>query len=156
MNNIDLSSGQQYLLPTGTVIHLSETEISAVNSNGQAVTVNVDERGVELASTAGYELISETTDDGVVETLDNGNTITTYTTTKVWHKDEVTSPVNEHYVGQVLYTSKGFTSTAEAQAHMLAVSAEWWAYADANVINVDISWAGGNPYYVTIVVSEIY
>lgn len=54
------------------------------------VTDNVEESGNVLSSTEGYSLVSETTDGGVVQTLENGNTITTYTTTRVWKKNEVT------------------------------------------------------------------
>lgn len=139
---------------TTKVWRLAETPPTPTNED-RYITINIDTNGNVLSFVEGYSFVSEST-QSAVQTLDNGNTITTYTTTRVWQKDEVTPPVNEHYVGQVLYTSEGFTSTAEAQAHMLAVSAKWWAYADANGINVDISWSGANPYYVKVVVSEIY
>lgn len=224
VNNIDLSSGQQYSLPVGTVIHFSESEIKAVNSNGQAinngvkvndsnkivankpigtdvskdvadgkasnsdivgtpdntgklpapntggntdpsnpvtpevpvepeipvippvvdpenpiepekpiepstptnkdvyVTVNVDENGSVLDSTAGYEFISESTAKSV-ETLENGNTVTTYTTTKVWKESSnPTDPTNENkYVtinvdtnGAVLSSVEGYSFVSES------------------------------------------
>lgn len=313
VNNIDLSSGQQYSLPVGTVIHFSESEIKAVNSNGQAinngvkvndsnkivvnkpigtdvskdvadgkasnidivgtpdntgklpapntggtikpeekpstggdngavkpvdptnptnpvdpekpvaptnkdvyVTVNVDENGSVLDSTAGYEFVSEATDKKVdtfengntvttytttktwkessnptdptnenkyvtinvdtngnvlssvegysfvseatqsgVETLPNGNTVTTYTTTKTWKKDEVTPP-SDFYVGQVLYTSKAFATSAEANTHMWEISTEWFDFGYANNIAVKpSSFGGGGKYYVTVTVEAL-
>lgn len=307
INNIDLSSDQQYSLPVGTVIHFSESEIKAVNSNGQAinngvkandsnkivvnkpigtdvskdvadgktsnsdivgnpdntsklpapntggttkpeekpsiggdngsvkptepvapekpvaptnkdvyVTVNVDENGSVLDSTSGYEFVSEVTDKKVdtlengntvttytttktwkesskptdptnenkyvtinvdtngnvlssvegysfvsestqseVETLPNGNTVTTFTTTKTWKKDEVTPP-SDFYVGQVLYTSKAFATSAEANTHMWEVSTEWFDFGYANNISVKPSaFGGGGKYYVTVTVEAL-
>ncbi|MGM0122908.1 hypothetical protein IGI37_000274 [Enterococcus sp. AZ194] len=252
VNNIDLSSGQQYSLPVGTVIHFSQSEIKATNSNGQAlnngvkvndsnkivkdkpigtdvskdvangkasnrdvvgtpdntgklpnpnnnsgsekpakpeekpstggdkgnnggnngggtgtenpskptnptepekpnepnkptepekpvdpekpeepskptnkdvyVTVNVDESGTVLNSTKGYDFISESTAKKV-ETLDNGNTVTTYTTTKVWRLAEKPStPTNEDkYVtvnvdtnGAILSSTEGYSFVSES------------------------------------------
>ncbi|MCC4311604.1 hypothetical protein [Carnobacterium maltaromaticum] len=80
------------------------------------LTVNVVENGSVLDSTSGYEFVSEATQSGV-ETLQNGNTVTTFTTTKTWKKDEVTPP-SDFYVVQVLYTSIAFATSAEANTHM--------------------------------------
>lgn len=225
INNINLSNGEQFTMPVGTVINFSESEIKAVNSNGQAVnegvqvndsnkivkdkpigtdvskdvsngtvtnndvvgqpdntgklpapntggttkpeekpstggdtnpvkpveptnpvdptnptnpvdpekptaptnkdvyvTVNVDENGSVLDSTAGYEFISESTAKSV-ETLENGNTVTTYTTTKVWKESgKPTDPTNENkYVtinvdtkGTVLSSVVGYSFVSES------------------------------------------
>jgi LysM repeat protein len=119
------------------------------------VTVDVDENGVSIASTDGYTFQFESTSKGV-ETLPNGNTITTYTTTRVWKKDAVTPPENTHYVGQVLYSKGGFATMDEADAHINEIEDQWFAYAFANNIAVSPSWSGsaGN-YTVTVTVTAI-
>ncbi|AGR09988.1 hypothetical protein ACR43T_000514 [Listeria monocytogenes] len=120
------------------------------------VTVNVDESGNVLSSTSGYSLVSESTDGGVVQTLENGNTITTYTTTRVWKKDAVTPPTDEFYVGQVLHQSQNFATPAEAELHMYDIAGTWYAYADAHGIDVDINAeGGGGAYYVKVVVTAV-
>lgn len=256
VNNINLSSGEQFTLKVGTVIHFSEAQIKAVNSNGHAindgvkvndsnkivvdkligvdvskevtdgkasnsdivgtpdntaklpapntngnlepsnpitpevptepqipiippvvdpetpvepekptepstptnkdvyVAVNIDEKGAVLESTIGYDFVSESTDKKI-DTLENGNTVTTYTTTKVWKKKDVTPP-SDFYVGQVLYTSKAFATSAEANTHMWEVSAEWFDFGYANNISVKPSaFGGGGKYYVTVTVEAL-
>lgn len=61
------------------------------------VTVNVDTNGTVLSSTDGYDFVSESTTSNTV-TASNGDTTTTYTTTKVWKLKE-TAPTNP-YMGQ--------------------------------------------------------
>lgn len=121
------------------------------------VTVDVDESGNVLASTEGYSLVSESTDGGVVEVInEKGDTVTTYTTIRVWKKDAVTPPENNHYVGQVLYRSQNFVKPAEAERHMYDIAGTWYDYADAHGINVDINAeGGGGAYYVKVVVAAV-
>lgn len=190
VNNINLTSGEQFVLQVGTVINFSESEIKATNSNGQAIndgvqtndsnkivadkpvgadvsaevthgnistgdiigkpdntdklptpnnddgsaysetpstptnvnkyiTINVDTNGNVLASTDGYTFVSKsTTSEKVV--LENGDTVTTYTTTKVWSK--AVAPSNEDkYVtinvdtnGNVLSSTSGYSYVSES------------------------------------------
>lgn len=72
-----------------------EKPTTPTNEN-KYVIVNVDTDGVVLDSTDGYNFVSEST-DSAVETLENGNTVTTYTTTKVWQKgaENPSTPTNE-------------------------------------------------------------
>ncbi|MHC5268850.1 LysM peptidoglycan-binding domain-containing protein [Enterococcus sp. LJL98] len=84
------------------------------------VTVDVDVNGKVLTSTEGYHFISESTDGGVVVTKPNGDTVTTYTTTRVWEKD-LYIPSNENkYVtvnvdteGNVLSSVEGYSFVSE-------------------------------------------
>ncbi|MEK4150667.1 LysM peptidoglycan-binding domain-containing protein [Carnobacterium sp. FSL E2-0243] len=118
------------------------------------VIINVDTNGNVLNSVEGYSFVSEATQSGV-ETLPNGNTVTTYTTTKTWKKDEVTPP-SDFYVGQVLYTSKAFATSAEANTHMWEISTEWFDFGYANNIAVKPSaFGGGGKYYVTVTVESL-
>lgn len=119
------------------------------------VTDNVEESGNVLSSTEGYSLVSETTDGGVVQTLENGNTITTYTTTRVWKKNEVTLSTEEFYEGQVLYQSQNFATPAEAELNMYDISGTWYSYADAYGVDVDINTEGGGAYYVKVLVTAV-
>lgn len=58
-------------------------------------TVNVDVNGTPLSDTSNYDFVSESTDGGVTTTAPNGDTVTTYTTTKVWKLKE-TAPTNPY------------------------------------------------------------
>lgn len=54
--------------------------------------MNVDVNGTVFNSTVGYTFVSESTGcDVITSTAPNGDTVTTFTTTKVWPKDV---PVN--------------------------------------------------------------
>ncbi|KRL07880.1 MucBP domain-containing protein [Schleiferilactobacillus perolens] len=80
----------------GTIVTTHTTTAiwhKTVNTN-QYVTVNVDQAGNKLASTAGYDEVSRSTDNGVVTTATNGDTTTTYTTTIVYQKHETGVVVN--------------------------------------------------------------
>lgn len=68
------------------------------------VTVNVDTNGNVLASTDGYDYVSESVTENTV-TAENGDTVTTYTTTVVWSKKEV-APENP-YMGQSAEVIRG-------------------------------------------------
>ncbi|EOS7917689.1 LysM peptidoglycan-binding domain-containing protein [Enterococcus hirae] len=61
---------------------------------------------------------------------------------------------SKFYVGQVLY-SKSFATTAEADAYAVSILDKWYAYGDANNLTLDISWAGGGPYTVKVVVEAV-
>ncbi|MDC4248082.1 LysM peptidoglycan-binding domain-containing protein [Enterococcus faecium] len=59
-----------------------------------------------------------------------------------------------YYVGQVL-ESKSFPTTAEADAYMWEISDKWIEYGNKNNLTLDISWAGGGPYTVKVVVEAV-
>lgn len=61
---------------------------------------------------------------------------------------------SKFYVGQVL-ESKSFPTTAEADAYMWEISDKWIEYGNANNLTLDISWAGGGPYTVKVVVEAV-
>lgn len=132
-------------------------EVTPPTNENRYVTVNVDESGAILNSTEGYSLVSESTDGGVVEVInEKGDTVTTYTTTRVWKKDAVTPPTDEFYVGQVLHQSQNFATPAEAELHMYDIAGAWYAYADAHGIDVNINAeGGGGAYYVKVVVTAV-
>ncbi|MDF0479664.1 LysM peptidoglycan-binding domain-containing protein [Vagococcus sp. PNs007] len=108
---------------TTTKVWVKDAEKPTTPTNKDVfVTVNVDVNGTVLTSTEGYSFISESTDKKV-ETLENGNTVTTHTTTKIWKLDEKpTEPTNEDkYVtinidvnGTVLTSTKGYSFISES------------------------------------------
>ncbi|MGO3733358.1 MAG: LysM peptidoglycan-binding domain-containing protein [Vagococcus sp.] len=70
-----------------------DTPVDPTNED-KFLTINIDTYGNVLTSTDGYSFVSESTDKSV-ETLPNGNTITTHTTTRIWKKDVTpTEPTN--------------------------------------------------------------
>lgn len=86
------------------------------------VTVNVDTDGNVLNSTAGYTFVSESTDNGVITSTDpNGNTVTTFTTTRIWKKD---APV-ETKKWAIWYTA----DAGEDQSHNIVAGNSSYMYA---------------------------
>lgn len=81
---------------TTTKVWVKDAEKPTIPTNKDVfVTVNVDVNGTVLTSTKGYSFVSESTDKKI-ETLENSNTVTTHTTTKIWQLDEKpTEPTNE-------------------------------------------------------------
>lgn len=87
-----------------------------VNTDKQ-VTVKVDEQGHQLADTTGYKLIKTSAPVKTIQTLANGDTITTYTTTETYHQiqhftKQVTINVDEN--GQTLASTNGYTKVVGA------------------------------------------
>lgn len=105
---------------TTTKVWVKEQKPSTPTNKDIFVTVNVDTEGAVLENTEGYSFVSESTDNGVVVTLDNGNTETTFTTTRVWKKDHVSSnedkyvTVNVDTNGSVLSSTDGYTYVSES------------------------------------------
>ena len=84
----------------------------------EEVTINIDEAGNVLTSLEGYFKISESGPIKTVETLTNGDTITTYTTTVTYHKivntdKEVTINIDE--AGNVLTSLEGYFKIHESE-----------------------------------------
>lgn len=82
------------------------------------VTVLIDETGNVLTDTEGYVKVSESDPVKTVETLANGDTITTYTTTVTYHKivntdEEVTINIDE--AGNVLTSLEGYFKIHESE-----------------------------------------
>lgn len=82
------------------------------------VTVMIDEAGNVLTDTEGYVKVFESEPVKTVETLANGDTITTYTTTVTYHKivntdEEVTINIDE--AGNVLTSLEGYFKIHESE-----------------------------------------
>ncbi|URW92683.1 LysM peptidoglycan-binding domain-containing protein [Lacticaseibacillus paracasei] len=82
------------------------------------VTVKVDEQGHTLTDTTGYKLMTTSAPVQSVQTLANGDTITTYTTTETYHQiqhfnKQVT--VNVDAAGNPLTSTDGYTKVAGAE-----------------------------------------
>ncbi|WP_430607202.1 hypothetical protein IGJ55_000339 [Enterococcus sp. AZ170] len=111
----------------------TEKELPEINNGGTTtpsnedkyVTVNVDEAGNRLTDLTGYVKVSESEVVKTVETLPNGNTITTYTTTVTYHKtintdksvtyhiDEVGNPIDEADLVNYVELSRDNSVTVE-------------------------------------------
>lgn len=76
------------------------------------VTINQDENGQVLTNLDGYKLIKPGTPVKSVQTLANGDTVTTYTTTNIYHKiayTTVNKTVNVDESGNTLTNVDGYT-----------------------------------------------
>lgn len=111
----------------------TEKELPEINNGGTTtpsnedkyVTVNVDEAGNVLTDLTGYVKVSKSEAVKTVETLPNGNTITTYTTTVTYHKtsntdksvtyhiDEVGNPIDEADLVNYVELSRDNSVTVE-------------------------------------------
>ena len=79
------------------------------------VTINKDENGQTLNNLDGYKLITAGTPVKSVQTSSNGDTITTYTTTNVYHKiayQTVNKTVNVDQSGNALTNTDGYTKVS--------------------------------------------
>ncbi|MDF3335223.1 LysM peptidoglycan-binding domain-containing protein [Lacticaseibacillus rhamnosus] len=79
------------------------------------VTINKDENGQTLNNLDGYKLITAGTPVKSVQTSSNGDTITTYTTTNVYHKiayQTVNKTVNVDQSGNALTNTNGYTKVS--------------------------------------------
>lgn len=96
-----------------------ESNLPHIPSNeDKFVTVLIDEAGNVLTDTEGYVKVSESDPVKTVETLANGDTITTYTTTVIYHKivntdEEVTINIDE--AGNVLTSLEGYFKIHESE-----------------------------------------
>ena len=79
------------------------------------VTINKDENGQTLNNFDGYKLITAGTPVKSVQTFANGDTLTTYTTTNVYHKiayQTVNKTVNVDQSGNALTNTDGYTKVS--------------------------------------------
>lgn len=107
-------------LPNGDTITTYTTTITyrKIENTDKHVTINVDEAGTVLTSLEGYFKLNESEPVKTVETLANGDTITTYTTTVTYHKiintdEKVTINVDE--AGNKLTDLTGYRKIAESE-----------------------------------------
>lgn len=73
------------------IIHTYVTIITyhKVVNEDKEVVINVDESGKKIVDLEGYELVEKGERVQAIETKDNGDTVTTYTTTNVYKKKEI-------------------------------------------------------------------
>ncbi|MDG3061964.1 LysM peptidoglycan-binding domain-containing protein [Lacticaseibacillus casei] len=113
--NDTTSAGQQAQTTIDhTNANMPKDDHVPVNTDKQ-VTVKVDEQGHQLSDTTGYKLIKTSAPVKTVQTLANGDTITTYTTTETYHQiqhftKQVTVNVDEN--GQTLQSTNGYTKAS--------------------------------------------
>lgn len=107
-------------LPNGDTITTYTTTVTyhKVENVDKQVTVHVDEAGNVLSNLAGYFEIKRSEAVMSVETLPNGDTVTTYTTTVTYHKvvntdKEVTVNLDEE--GNTLTDTTGYVKVSESQ-----------------------------------------
>ena len=107
-------------LPNGDTITTYTMTITyrKIENTDKHVTINVDEARTVLTSLEGYFKINESEAVKTVETLANGDTITTYTTTVTYHKiintdEKVTINVDE--AGTVLTSLEGYFKLNESE-----------------------------------------
>lgn len=82
-----LPNGNTITTHTTTRIWKKDVTPTDPTNTDKHVTIDVDTDGNKLSDTTGYDFVSESTDNGVVEVInDKGDTITTYTTTRIWEK----------------------------------------------------------------------
>lgn len=85
------------ILVNGDTITTYTTTVTyhKIQNENKYVTKNVDEAGIELTDLTGYEKVNESEPVKSVETLANGDTITTYTTTITYKKVSTKDPIME-------------------------------------------------------------
>lgn len=111
-----LPNGNTITTHTTTRIWKKDVTPTDPTNTDKHVTIDVDTDGNKLSDTTGYDFISESTDKGVVEVInDNGDTVTTYTTTRIWGKKPYIPTNVDKYVtvnvdvsGTPLSSTKGY------------------------------------------------
>ncbi|MDE3282830.1 MULTISPECIES: LysM peptidoglycan-binding domain-containing protein [Lacticaseibacillus] len=110
-HNGTLAEGQQ------TVAEVQKTvpTIHVPHDTEKNVTINQDESGQTITNLDGYKLVKAGTPVKSVQTLANGDTITTYTTTNTYHKivhTTVNKTVNVDEAGHTLTNVDGYTQVS--------------------------------------------
>lgn len=116
-------------LPNGDTITTYTTTVTyhKVVNEDKHVTVMVDTDGNELSDTNGYIKVSEEQLDPVVETLPNGDTVTTYTTREVYRKlanTERHDVINVDEDGKTLSDLTGYVKVLESEPVITTETAE--------------------------------
>ncbi|MEY4715796.1 LysM peptidoglycan-binding domain-containing protein [Lacticaseibacillus paracasei] len=117
---VDTTDHQQTLPAVQQTVADAEKTIPTIHEpqdTEKQVTINKDENGQVLTDLTGYKLLTAGTPVKTVETLANGDTITTYTTTNIYHKiahQVVNKTVNVDEAGNVLTSTDGYTKVSSS------------------------------------------
>ncbi|MBM6414611.1 LysM peptidoglycan-binding domain-containing protein [Lacticaseibacillus paracasei] len=117
---VDTTDQQQTLPAVQQTVADAEKTIPTIHvpqDTEKQVTINKDENGQVLTDLTGYKLLTAGTPVKTVETLANGDTITTYTTTNIYHKiahQVVNKTVNVDEAGNVLTSTDGYTKVSSS------------------------------------------
>ena len=120
-SKVDTTDHQQTLPAVQQTVADAEKTIPTIHvpqDTEKQVTINKDENGQVLTDLTGYKLLTAGTPVKTVETLANGDTITTYTTTNIYHKiahQVVNKTVNVDEAGNVLTSTDGYTQVSSSK-----------------------------------------
>ncbi|EPC29597.1 LysM peptidoglycan-binding domain-containing protein [Lacticaseibacillus paracasei] len=119
-SKVDTTDHQQTLTAVQQTVADAEKTIPTIHvpqDTEKQVTINKDENGQVLTDLTGYKLLTAGTPVKTVETLANGDTITTYTTTNIYHKiahQVVNKTVNVDEAGNILTSTDGYTKVSSS------------------------------------------
>lgn len=115
---VDTTDHQQTVKAAQTSVADAKKTLPTIyvpKNTDKKVTINKDENGQTLNNLDGYKLITAGTPVKSVQTSSNGDTITTYTTTDVYHKiayQTVNKTVNVDQSGNALTNTDGYTKVS--------------------------------------------
>lgn len=115
---VDTTDHQQTVKAAQTSVADAKKTLPTIyvpKNTDKKVTINKDENGQTLNNLDGYKLITAGTPVKSVQTFVNGDTITTYTTTNVYHKiayQTVNKTVNVDQSGNALTNTDGYTKVS--------------------------------------------
>ena len=115
---VDTTDHQQTVKAAQTSVADAKKTLPTIyvpKNTDKKVTINKDENGQTLNNLDGYKLITAGTPVKSVQTSSNGDTITTYTTTNVYHKiayQTVNKTVNVDQSGNALTNTDGYTKVS--------------------------------------------
>lgn len=119
-SKVDTTDHQQTLPAVQQTVADAEKTIPTIHvpqDTEKQITINKDENGQVLTDLTGYKLLTAGTPVKTVETLANGDTITTYTTTNIYHKiahQVVNKTVNVDEAGNILTSTDGYTKVSSS------------------------------------------
>ena len=119
-SKVDTTDHQQTLPAVQQTVADAEKTIPTIHvpqDTEKQVTINKDENGQVLIDLTGYKLLTAGTPVKTVETLANGDTITTYTTTNIYHKiahQVVNKTVNVDEAGNILTSTDDYTKVSSS------------------------------------------
>ena len=115
---VDTTDHQQTVKAAQTSVADAKKTLPTIyvpKNTDKKVTINKDENGQTLNNLDGYKLITAGTPVKSVQTFANGDTLTTYTTTNVYHKiayQTVNKTVNVDQSGNALTNTDGYTKVS--------------------------------------------
>ena len=115
---VDTTDHQQTVKAAETSVADAKKTLPTIyvpKNTDKKVTINKDENGQTLNNLDGYKLITAGTPVKSVQTFANGDTLTTYTTTNVYHKiayQTVNKTVNVDQSGNALTNTDGYTKVS--------------------------------------------